>query len=87
MKNKSDRLFFVRIDAGRLPKELFTILQTKVTALPFVFKLNPVKAKGVKFNFDDRSVYYQLQQGDVGLAVWVNSQTDVHVRSAFSKSF
>ena len=81
MEKKSDRLFFVEVDVAGLSNELLKSLQGNVPGLPFVAKIPSTKSKATKLETSERGVYYNVHDDDVAFAVWVNSQTDVHVRA------
>lgn len=82
MEKKSGRLFFVQVDVADLSKELLKTLQGKVPGLPFVAKIPSTKSKATRLETAERGVYYTVNEDDVAFAVWVNTHSDAHVRSA-----
>lgn len=90
MEKRKPNLFFVKIDIGFTSNELRQKLANKIRGLPFVSVLPKTPVKSTRFDVEEKNSYYNILDGDVAFAVWVNGKADVHVcplLSSFSRFY
>ena len=86
MVNKSETLFFVHADIGHFDSKGINFIRNHVGGLPYIAKIKPTDSKALRWDIDRSDVYYPSSSEASDFAVWVNSQTDVHVRHLFLSS-
>lgn len=80
MENRSESLFFVRADVGRMDQKMVNFIRNHVTGLPWVAKVKHTEGKALQLDVERSNVYNPATTDASDFAVWVNKNTDVHVR-------
>lgn len=81
MENKSETLFFIRADVGRMDPKGINFIKNHVGGLPYVAKVKPTESKVLQFDIERSGLYNPTSMEATDFAVWVNKNTDVHVRA------